>query len=125
MVNLKAYNKLSKQYQAILKYACQAAAIKALAFYEVASGKAIEKFIAKGTKVYPLPEAELDKLEGLAGQYCLMQAKKSKNYAKILKSQMEYLDEYKDWREMTGRFGQGQTPKFVGNVLSELKKMGY
>ena len=87
--------------------------------------ESIEKFIEKGTKIFPLPDAELDKLEGLAGEYCLMQAKKSKNYAKILKSQMEYLDEYKDWREMTGRFGQGRTPVFVGNVLSELKKMGY
>ena len=125
MVNLKAYNGLSKKNKAILRYGCQAAAIKAMAFYEVASGQAIEKFVAKGTKIYPLPDAELDKLEGLAGEYCLMQAKKSKNYAKILKSQMEYMDEYKDWREMTGRFGQGNTPKFVGNVLSELKKMGY
>lgn len=125
MVNLKAYNSLSKSYKAILRYACQAASIKAMAFYEVESGKAIEKFIEKGTKVYSLPDADLDKLEGLAGEYCLIQAKKSKNYAKILKSQMEYLDEYKDWREMTGRFGQGRTPKFVGNVLSELKKMGY
>ena len=125
MVNLKAYNGLSKSYKAILKNACQAASIKAMAFYEVASGKAIEKFVAKGTKIYPLPEAEMDKLEGLAGQYCLMKAKESKNYAKILKSQMDYLDEYKDWRAMTGRFGQGRTPVFVGSVLSELKKMGY
>ena len=125
MVNLKAYNGLSKKYQAILRYGCQAAAIKATAFYDTESGRAIEKFVAKGTKIYPLPEAELDKLEALAGQYALMQAKKSKFYAKLLKSQMEYMNEYKDWREMTGRFGQGSTPKYVENVLSELKKMGY
>ncbi len=125
MVNLKAYNSLSKEYQAILRYGCQAAAIKATAFYEGESGRAIERFVAKGTKIYPLPEADLDKLEALAGKYCIMQAKESKHYAKLLKSQMEYLREYKDWREMTGRFGQGSTPKYVDNVLAELKKMGY
>ena len=125
MVNLKAYNSLPKNYQAILKYGAQAAAIRSMAFYEVASAKGIEKFIEKGTEIYSLPDAELDKLETLAGQYCLIQAKKSKNYAKMLKSQMEYLDEYKDWRAMSGRFGQGSTPKYVGSVLTELKKMGY
>ena len=125
MVNLKAYNSLPKNYQAILKYGAQAAAIRSMAFYEVASARGIEKFIEKGTEIYSLPDAELDKLETLAGQYCLIQAKKSKNYAKMLKSQMEYLDEYKDWRAMSGRFGQGSTPKYVGNVLNELKKMGY
>jgi TRAP-type mannitol/chloroaromatic compound transport system substrate-binding protein len=125
MVNLKAYNSLSKEYQAILRYGCQAAALKATAFYEGESGRAIERFIAKGTKIYALPEADLDKLEILAGQYCIMQAKESKYYAKLLKSQMEFLREYKDWREMSGRFGQGSTPKYVDNVLAELKKMGY
>ncbi|MBW2049841.1 MAG: TRAP transporter substrate-binding protein DctP, partial [Deltaproteobacteria bacterium] len=125
MVNLKAYNSLPKNYQAILKYGAQAAAIRSMAFYEVASARGIEKFIEKGTEIYSLPDAELDKLETLAGQYCLIQAKKSKNYAKMLKSQMEYLDEYKDWRAMSGRFGQGSTPKYVGSVLTELKKMGY
>ncbi|MBC8419119.1 MAG: TRAP transporter substrate-binding protein DctP [Desulfobacterales bacterium] len=125
MVNLKAYNSLSKENQAILRYGAQAAAIRATAFYDTDSGRAIEKFIAKGTQIFALPEADLDKLEALAGQYCLMQAKESKAYAKLLKSQMEYLKEYKDWRDMSGRFGQGSTPKYVDNVLAELKKLGY
>jgi TRAP-type mannitol/chloroaromatic compound transport system substrate-binding protein len=124
MVNLKAYNSLSPQYQAILKYACQAAAVKATAFYEGESGRAIEKFIAKGTEIVKLDDASLRKLEDYAGQYCLQQAKKSEFYAKLLKSQMDYLNEYKDWRDMTGRFGQGSTPKYVDKVLAELEKMG-
>jgi len=124
MVNLKAYNSLSKKYQAILRYACQAAAIKATAFYEGASGRAIEKFVAKGTKIVKMDDASMRKLEDLAGQYCLMQAKKSAFYARLLKSQMEYLKEYKDWRDMTGQFGHGQTPPFVDKVLAALNKMG-
>ena len=125
MVNLKAYNSLSPEYKAILRYACQAAALKATAFYEGESGRAIERFIAKGTEIVKLDDASLRKLEDLAGQYCLMQAKKSAVYAKLLKSQMEYLKEYKDWRDMAGRFGQGSTPAYVDKVLAELKKMGY
>lgn len=124
MVNLKAYNALPKEYQAILKYGCQAAAVKAMAFYEVDSGKAIEKFIQKGTEIVKLDDASLDKLEELAGQYCLQQAKTSQFYAKLLKSQMTYFKEYKDWRDMSGRFGQGRTPKYVDKVLAELEKMG-
>jgi len=124
MVNLKAYNSLSPEHQAILKYAAQAAAIKATAFYEGESGRSIERFIEKGTEIVELDDASLVKLEELAGQYCLIQAKKSEMYARFLKSQMEYLKEYKDWRDMTGRFGHGSTPKYVDKVLAELEKMG-
>ena len=124
MVNLKAYNSLSKEYQAILRYAAQAAAIKATAFYEAESGRAIERFIEKGTEIVKLDEASMEKLEDLAGQYCLMQAQKSEFYARMLKSQMTYFKEYKDWRDMTGRFGHGRTPAYVDKVLAELEKMG-
>jgi TRAP-type mannitol/chloroaromatic compound transport system substrate-binding protein len=125
MVNLKAYNSLSKEYQAILRYGCKAAALDAIAFYEGESGRSIEKFIAKGTEIVKLDDESLRKLEDLAGQYALMQAKESDMYARMLKSQMEYLEEYKDWRDMSGRFGQGSHPAYVDKVLAELKKMGY
>ena len=125
MVNLKAYNSLSPQYKAILKYGCQAGAMRATAFYEGESGRSIERFVEKGTEIVKMDDASLQKLEDLAGQYCLMQAKKSDFYARMLKSQMDYLREYKDWREMTGRFGQGSTPKYVDKVLLELEKLGY
>ncbi len=124
MVNLKAYNSLSKEYQAILRYACQAAATKATAFYEGESGRSIERFVKKDTVIVAMEDKAYEPLEELAGQYCLMQAKKSKFYARLLKSQMEYFREYKDWRAMSGRFGHGQTPPYVDKVLAELNKMG-
>jgi hypothetical protein len=98
--------------------------MRATAFYEGSSGRAIEKFIEKGTKIVKLDDAEMKKLEELAGQYCLMQAKKSEFYARMLKSQMVYMNEYKDWRDMAGKFGHGQTPAYVEKVLTELEKMG-
>ncbi|NCO60339.1 MAG: ABC transporter substrate-binding protein [Deltaproteobacteria bacterium CG23_combo_of_CG06-09_8_20_14_all_51_20] len=129
MVNLKAYNALSKEYQAILKYGAQAAAIKALAFYEVDSGRGVKRFLDKGTELSTLDDATLEKLEALAGQYAIMQAKETMGkgqpfYARILKSQMLYLKEYKIWRDMSGQFGQGRTPKYVDAVLAELDKLG-
>lgn len=125
MVNLKAYQALPKEYQVILECAAKAAAIEATAFWEADSARAIEKFKKKGTEIVKLDEASLEKLEDLAAQYVLIPAKESKEYARILKSQMEYLKEYKDWRDMTGRFGFGRHPKYVEMVLEELKKMGF
>ncbi|MEJ2586367.1 MAG: TRAP transporter substrate-binding protein DctP [Deltaproteobacteria bacterium] len=125
MVNLKAWNKLPKVYKSIFERGAQAAAIKAMAFWEGESGRSIERFVKAGTKIVPLPTEELKKLEELAGQYCLMQAKESKFYARMLKSQMEYLEEYKDWRDMTWEFGHGRTPGYVDKVLNKLKEMGY
>ena len=125
MVNLKAWGTLSKEYQAIVRYACMAASLDAVAFYEADSARSIEKFKKAGTEVFPLPKADLDKIEALAGQYCIMKAKESKSYAEVLKSQMEYLKQYKDWRDMSGEFGFGRTPAYVDSVLAELKTMGY
>ncbi len=124
MVNLKSYNALPKEYQIILKYAAQAASLRAMAFWEGDSGRSIEKFVKAGTKIVKMEEGSYAKLEELAGEYCLMQAKKSAFYARLLKSQMMYLKEYKDWRELSKPFGHGQTPPYVDKVLDELNKMG-
>jgi len=124
MVNLKAFNSLTPQYQAIFKYACQAAAMESLTFYEADAGRAIEKFIDKGTEIYKLDDASLQKLDELTGEYILMKIKENKDFAKVLKSMMVYLEEYKDWRDMTGKFGFGTNPSYVGKVLGELDKMG-
>ena len=43
MVNEKSYNKLSKEYKAMLRIAARAAAMESLTFYEADSGRAIEK----------------------------------------------------------------------------------
>ncbi|MGD8263159.1 MAG: TRAP transporter substrate-binding protein DctP [Desulfobacterales bacterium] len=125
MVNQKAFNSLSKQNQAIFRTASKAAAMEALTFYEADSGRAIEKFKEKGTEVVKLDDASLQKLDEMAGEYIIMAAKERGGlFAKILKSQMLYLNEYKDWREMTGKFGFGFHPTYVDKVLAELDKMG-
>ena len=126
MVNLKAWNKLSKTDQALFKVACKAAAMEALTFYEADSGRAIEKFVAKGTEIVKLDDASLKKLDEMAGEYIVKMAKERGGlFCKILKSQMDYLDEYKDWRDMTGKFGYGFHPTYVDKVQAELKKLGY
>jgi len=125
MVNLKAYNALPKEYQAILRYGAQAAAIKATAFYEAEAGRAIERFIKKGTKIVKLDDASLKKLEDIAGDYYIRTAKESPSYAKMLCSQLKYMKEYSDWRDMTGRFGHGSSPAYLDKVLGALEKMGY
>jgi TRAP-type mannitol/chloroaromatic compound transport system substrate-binding protein len=125
MINEKAWKKLSPQYQAILRTAARAAAMDALTFYEADSGRAIEKFIEKGTEIVKLDDASLQKLDELSGEYIIMAAKERKGlFAKILKSQMLYLNEYKDWRDMTDKFGYGFHPSYVDKVLAELDKMG-
>ena len=124
MVNLKAWNSLSKEYQAILRYGCMAASLRAIAFYEGDSARSIQKFKDKGVEIYPLPKEELAKLEKLAGQYCIMKAKESKAYAEVLKSQMEYLKQYKEWRDMSGDFGFGRTPTYVDTCSCRTEKNG-
>ena len=125
MVNEKAYQKLPNQYKQILKYSARAAAMESLTFYEADSGRAIEKFIAKGTEIVKLDDKSLDVLDKMSGEYIIEMARERKGlFAKILKSQMLYLNEYKDWRDMTGKFGYGFHPTYVDDVLNELDKLG-
>ena len=99
--------------------------MEAVTFYEADSGRAIEKFKEKGTEVVQLDDASLQKLDELSGEYIIEAARERKGlFAKVLKSQMLYLNEYKDWREMTGKFGFGFHPTYVDKVLMELDKMG-
>ena len=64
-------------------------------------------------------------MDELSGEYIIKAAQERKGlFAKILKSQMLYLNEYKDWRDMTGKFGYGFHPSYVDRVLAELDKMG-
>ncbi len=125
MVNEKAYQKLSDQHKAMLRVASRAAAMESLTFYEADSGRAIEKFKEKGTVIVHLDQESLQKLDELSGDY-IIEALRERGglFAKILKSQMEYLNEYKDWREMTDKFGYGFHPSYVDRVLNELDKMG-
>ena len=125
MVNQKAYDALSPHYQNVLRIASKAAAMEALTFYEADSGRAISKFKEKGTEVVKLDDASLKKLDELSGEYIIMAAKERGGlFAKILKSQLTYLNEYKDWRDMAGKFGFGFQPSYVDAVLAELDKMG-
>jgi len=129
MVNLKAYDALPKEYQAILKYGAQAAAAKSLAFYEVDAGRGVKQFIDKGTEIVKLDDASLQKLEELAGQYYIKEINETMGkgqpwYGRLIKSMMTYMKQYKVWRDMAGKFGQGQTPKYVDAVLAECDKLG-
>ncbi len=125
MVNLDAWNKLPKHYQSMFKIAAKAAAMDSLAFYEADAARAIPKFKKAGTEVVQIDDESLDKLDKLVGEYIIQAIQKDKLFAKIVNSMMDYLDEYKDWREMTERFGFGFHPSYVDEVQAELKKMGF
>jgi len=62
-VNLKRFNALPKEYQAILKSAMDTAAIDMTAKYDALNPIALKKLIAEGTKLKAFPKAVLD--EGL------------------------------------------------------------
>ncbi len=125
MVNKKAWEKLPPQYKTIFKYACKAAAMDSLTFHEADAARAIEKFKEKGTVIVKLDDESLRKLDELSGEYIIQALRERKGlFGRILKSQMEYLKEYSDWREMTGKFGFGFTPSYVDRVLAECEKLG-
>ena len=99
--------------------------MEAITFYEADSGRAIEKFIEKGTKIVKLDDESLRVLDEMSGEYIIESLRERKGlFAKAVKSMMLYLNEYKDWRDMTGKFGFGFHPTYVDKVLAVCDELG-
>ena len=84
------------------------------------------KHIGQGYPTYIVAEMSANHNQSFEAAVRIIEAAKERKglFARILKSQLEYLNEYKDWREMTGKFGFGFHPTYTDKVLGELEKMG-
>jgi TRAP-type mannitol/chloroaromatic compound transport system substrate-binding protein len=91
--NLKAWNKLPKDIQAILECAAREAAADLFQLNKTRSMEALKKFKAKGCKVIYLPESDIMKARKIAMEVWEEYANKSALARKVLDSQKAWMRE--------------------------------
>ena len=107
-INKDAWEALPADLQAIVEAAGKATMTWSQSFLRMKDIAATEKMLAHGLTHVTLDEASLLEIEGLMNQWHEKQAAACPDYAKVLKSQMEFLKSYQTQREMDGPFGFGR-----------------
>ena len=107
-INMDAWEALPDDIKAIVEAAGKATVAWSQATLRMADAKATKKILDHGTTHVQLNEECLLKIEELMNQFHEMKAAECPDYARVLKSQMEFLKEYKIQREMDGPFSFGR-----------------
>ena len=126
LINADAWKKLPENYRAILEEVTKASVIEWSSFMNVQSAMGTKKFLDYGVKVSKAGEGDetfWPRMEALAKEVLENFASKNPDYARVLKSQMDYLKTYTLWKEITSPFHSGIVAENLPEVKDEwLKK---
>ena len=108
MINRKVWDGLSEQAQTILKVAADATLPWSMAFFEKGSAEAVRKFEEAGTTVHQLSEEDMLTLQKQSNAAMVTEACANPEFARIAVSQIEFMQDYAQWRGMQGEFAMGR-----------------
>lgn len=99
---------LTDQQRAVLEVAAKANTLWTMSYYERTSTEAVKKFQESGTEVTTLSDEELARLQEMSNKVLATEACDNPLYAKVAASQVEFLQDYGNWRELQGDFAMGR-----------------
>ena len=116
-INLDTWNALPDELKPLVEAACVVNSFKTFAYFEYRNIAAIKEIEEYGTEITKIsPEAILE-LVDLTNELLENEAAKNPWFAKIAKSQYQFLKDYNTWRWMMTPFGHGMVrdkwPDFV------------
>jgi len=110
MINKKVWDKLGAENQALLRMAADATMAWSFAYFNKDSVTATQKFRDRGTKIHRLSDEEMERLQALANEALVKESCENTVFAKVALSQVRFLQEYSEWRELQGQLGFGRNP---------------
>jgi TRAP-type mannitol/chloroaromatic compound transport system substrate-binding protein len=96
-VNIKEYNALPKEYQAILEAACAYANIDMLAKYDAANPAALRRIVASGVQLRPFPQDVMQAAYKAAGEVYAETAAANPRFKKLYDSWLVFRNEQNLW----------------------------
>jgi TRAP-type mannitol/chloroaromatic compound transport system substrate-binding protein len=108
MIELSVWDSLTDEQKNILEVAAMANMLWTIGHYEKTSTDAVKEFMAVGTQVDTLSDADLEELQSIANSVLVKEACQNPLYAKVAASQLDYLQDYGNWRGMQGAFAMGR-----------------
>lgn len=112
MINEKAYNSLPEEIKSVIDIAAKACGHEYTARYAYKDSEAAKKILESGVKTTSLSEEEMDKLEQVKVECLEEMAGENPDYAYVLKSQIDYLKSYEEYRNAQGEWGFGRNWKY-------------
>lgn len=119
MISKDAWDKLSPETQKKLEIAADAAMLWSLSYTEKRAIDGYETFEKAGVEINRMDDESLQHIQNLSNEVMVEVACASPLAAKVYVSQVEYLDEYKVWRDASAPFNLGRSPE--GPDLDKLR----
>lgn len=123
IINKGAWDQLPDRVKFIFNEAAKATMLWSWTFFEYSSGEYTDKFKEAGTTITRLDDETLDKIQELASQRIVQDAKENPDHAKIAISMYQYLMDIKEWRNAQAPFTWGRNPTDLEQVYAELKQI--
>ncbi|SIT29760.1 TRAP transporter substrate-binding protein [Achromobacter sp. MFA1 R4] len=111
-VNQDAYNKLPKQYQAILAQASAAATNDMIAKYDAENPAALRRLIAQGAKLQAFPKPVMDACYAEAVKLYEEMGAKNPAFKKVYESMKKFRDDQLPWF----RVAEGSYDSYMGTI---------
>ena len=109
MINKASWDALSAETQEKLQIAADATLLWSLAFTEKRATEAYAKF-DEAVEINRYDDETLEEVQKMANEVIVETACENPNSAKVYLSMVEYLEDYKQWRDASAPFNLGRTP---------------
>ena len=116
MINKDAWEKLPEHLQNIISVASKSAYLESTALVANSDAGATEKILSYGVKINRLPKEDIVLLEKVKNKVQEDLAASNPDYAKVLKSQLDFYRYYASYREMLDQWSFGRTPTEYPNI---------
>lgn len=109
MINEEAYNSLPEQLQAILGAAADYVATSYSSMNCYNDAAATDAMLEAGVEITTLSDEELATIENIKNEVTEEYMEANELYAKVVESQMEYMEIFSNQRDFMGDYGWGKT----------------
>lgn len=113
MMNMDAWNELPDDLKAIVEHAAKSTWVYTSSLMDYNCAEATKNFIDYGIEITHLSDEDLKVLEERTVQVEEATAAENPDYAKVIKSQQDYLSYYREWRELQGNYTVSREPATV------------
>jgi TRAP-type mannitol/chloroaromatic compound transport system substrate-binding protein len=111
MINKDAWEALPDDIKEIVIQASRASTAYMSSWFEFQNIEATENFLKKGIKITSLDDSSMQKLQGIINDVLSEEAKKNPDFAKVLKSQIQYMKDFAPVRAYEKPYTFGFNPE--------------
>lgn len=123
MINKDSFNALPDHVKYLFKEAAMSSMMWSWTYFEYSTIQYNQKFKDAGTQISRLSDDALSQIQQIAWDQLLEDARENPDHARIAFSQVKYLYEFQEPRDMQAPFTFGRNPEGLNEVYAELEQI--